>query len=327
MRRRISLRNILTITYALMDEFAVCFDKIIAQVRSENGYVEVLKQPYDFFQYIFTGWDTNGDEIADIDQSEMLIAVNTSGTYQAVYKSEISVPKIVSVTNGSIQSISDAEITDVYKVSNTNYYTIKSSLLTADEYGSKYTIELNAIDVEGKNFQGWYKKDVAGKYILISTRKKFSAIFAAKDNVSVIAMYSDAVETKETSVIFSNFKLRSHCYDSRKQKAMFVTCISLAGDANEATFGIIRTYNKEHATAEFLIYEKIYDDISLHQTSAKNSKDGVHTITINIGASSANRFNDIYYRCFVRYKTSDSDGYCIKYTDINVLKTIAEEQK
>lgn len=314
-----------TITYALADKFSVFFDKIIGKVISQNGYIQVLEKPYDFFQYIFTGYDTNSDGVVDVlpEESGNMIKVRESGTWEALYELEINVPKTISVTNGIISAIYNARILDSYKIGVTNYYTIVSTLSEVGDYASKYTLTLSTENADG-NFQGWYKNQDE-EYILVSQKENPSFNVILKDNNNFIALYdTDKPVIDKSAITCIDYSCRNWIYDSGKQKIIIQTSCAVAENITVVSQGLVRTYNANCATEDLLVYDAEYDDIKVNYTTAYSHqhKQGSYTIDVNIGVESSNRFKNLYYRGFVRYETNGSDEVQIIYTNIEVLKAL-----
>lgn len=290
------VKETVTITFRTTAAFS---DKFVASVNAENGRV-TLPAALDFSGYDFVGWDTDGDGEADVMAGVSDAEAAETATWVAVYKEKESAVYSLKVYGGQ-ETSGKADKTDATDV---NTYTCPLS--------TKVTVKADAQD--GKVFQGWYA-DAAGEKLL-SVKETYS--FYVKSDVEVHAVWGDAEPEASGTVVAATVQERTYNSGTGKQAVRVGISWSTTGDYKVLGEGIIRTYKDGLGTAEKLVLGTTVSGITTNQ--CKNvSQDGAYTVTINIGATSANKLKTVYAVGYVRYQDTKTGEIHVAYTDLVTL--------
>ncbi len=270
------------VTFMTGDEFA---NQFVAAVTAEDGTVQ-LPEAKEYAGYEFAGWDTNGDGIAEIASDETSANVTESATWIAVYTTKETYA--VTVTNGEI--ISGKQEDGSY------------------ELGSKLGVKaVKPEDAEG-TFSGWYVGDT-----LVSTNETYW--FVVNAETALEARWSEAaVVVAEPVVRFSKTNRTTEA--SGKQKVEIALSWSAPKEGcTVLAEGILRTYKT--GLEEQLTLGTTVSGITTNQCKSVG-QNGTFTLTVNLGATSANRTKDITVRGYVRYMDANGEIH-VAYTESQVI--------
>lgn len=270
------------VTFMTGDEFA---NQFVAAVTAEDGTVQ-LPEAKEYAGYEFAGWDTNGDGIAEIASDETTANVTESATWIAVYTAKETYT--VTVTNGEI--ISGKQEDGSY------------------ELGSKLGVK--AVKPEGTEgtFSGWYAGET-----LVSTNETYWFVVNAETELE--ARWSEAaVVAAEPVVRFSKTNRTTEA--SGKQKVEIALSWSAPKEGcTVLAEGILRTYKT--GLEDQLTLGTTVSGITTNQCKSVG-QNGTFTLTVNLGATSANRTKDITVRGYVRYMDASGEIH-VAYTEPTVI--------
>ncbi len=264
---------------------------------TQTGNTVTVSAPEKVDNYEFVSWinSVTGESVSNLAEDSFELSEGIS--LRAIYEEAENTDPIVTVEGGTIVNVNGMDVS--------------SENITKNSYSLNTLLTVQANEVEGQYFAGWYMLD-GEKEVLISTDSTYR--FYLKASIAIKAKFEENEVEAKPAISLSRF---TRIKDSAgKDNVTLTISVDVPEGYTVVSEGILRAYKN-------LGEKKMIVGASgvTNNTSKTVFSKGDYNYSFTIAKTSSNISKTVYARGYLRYKDSEGTIHT-EYTDIKELEPI-----